>query len=118
MIDPTMVELKCYERRPHLWPPIVTDPKLASIALILAVAEMENRYRTLAECGVPGANRLDPDFADDLHPGTRDVGIENRWSAGVEATCFWRPVVRLGFASDCIGRAKTPGVVPAHLLDL
>ncbi|MBV9496762.1 MAG: DNA translocase FtsK 4TM domain-containing protein, partial [Acidobacteria bacterium] len=52
MIDPKMVELKIYEDIPHLLHPIVTDPKLASNALIWAVQEMENRYRTLAECGV------------------------------------------------------------------
>jgi S-DNA-T family DNA segregation ATPase FtsK/SpoIIIE len=52
MIDPKMVELKIYEDIPHLLHPIVTDPKLASNALIWSVAEMENRYRTLAECGV------------------------------------------------------------------
>src|SRR5204863_6385302 len=52
MIEPKMVELKIYEDNPHLLHPIVTDPKLASNALIWAVAEMENRYRTLAECGV------------------------------------------------------------------
>ena len=52
MIDPKMVELKIYEDIPHLLHPIITDPKLASNALIWAVNEMENRYRTLAECGV------------------------------------------------------------------
>jgi S-DNA-T family DNA segregation ATPase FtsK/SpoIIIE len=52
MIDPKMVELKIYEDIPHLLHPIVTDPKLASNALIWAVNEMENRYRTLSECGV------------------------------------------------------------------
>jgi S-DNA-T family DNA segregation ATPase FtsK/SpoIIIE len=52
MIDPKMVELKVYEDIPHLLHPIITDPKLASTALIWAVNEMENRYRTLSECGV------------------------------------------------------------------
>ena len=52
MIDPKMVELKIYEGIPHLLHPIVTDPRLASNALIWAVNEMENRYRTLSECGV------------------------------------------------------------------
>ncbi|MEA2491482.1 MAG: segregation ATPase FtsK/SpoIIIE, family, partial [Acidobacteriota bacterium] len=47
-----MVELKVYEDIPHLLHPIITDPKLASTALIWAVNEMENRYRTLSECGV------------------------------------------------------------------
>ena len=45
MIDPKMVELKIYEDIPHLLHPIVTDPKLASNALLWAVQEMENRYR-------------------------------------------------------------------------
>jgi len=52
MIDPKMVELKIYEDIPHLLHPIITDPKQASTSLIWAVNEMENRYRTLAECGV------------------------------------------------------------------
>ena len=52
MIDPKMVELKVYEDIPHLLHPIITDPKLASHALIWAVNEMEMRYRTLSECGV------------------------------------------------------------------
>ena len=52
MIDPKMVELKIYEDIPHLLHPIITDPKFASNALIWSVNEMENRYRTLAECGV------------------------------------------------------------------
>ncbi len=52
MIDPKMVELKVYEDIPHLLHPIITDPKLASTALIWAVNEMESRYRTLSECGV------------------------------------------------------------------
>ena len=52
MIDPKMVELKIYEDVPHLLHPIITDPKAASNALIWAVNEMENRYRSLSECGV------------------------------------------------------------------
>jgi DNA segregation ATPase FtsK/SpoIIIE, S-DNA-T family len=52
MIDPKMVELKVYEDIPHLIHPIVTDPKLAANALVWTVQEMENRYRTLAGCGV------------------------------------------------------------------
>jgi len=52
MIDPKMVELKIYEDIPHLLHPIITDPKQASTALIWSVNEMENRYRTLSECGV------------------------------------------------------------------
>ena len=67
MIDPKMVEMKVYEDIPHLLHPIITDPKLASTALIWAVNEMENRYRTLAECGVRNIDQYnallkDPDL--------------------------------------------------------
>jgi DNA segregation ATPase FtsK/SpoIIIE, S-DNA-T family len=66
MIDPKMVELKVYEDIPHLLHPIITDPKFASQALIWAVNEMENRYRSLAECGVRNIDQFnsllkDPD---------------------------------------------------------
>jgi len=52
MIDSKMAELKIYADIPHLLHPIIADPRLAITALIWAVSEMENRYRTLAECGV------------------------------------------------------------------
>ena len=66
MIDPKMVELKIYEDVPHLLHPIITDPKAASNALIWAVNEMENRYRSLSECGVRNIDQFnsllkDPD---------------------------------------------------------
>jgi len=52
MIDSKMASLKIYEEIPHLLHPIVSDPTLGNNALLWAVSEMENRYRTLAECGV------------------------------------------------------------------
>ena len=72
MIDPKMVELKIYEDIPHLLHPIVTDPKLASNALIWAVAEMENRYRTLAEVGVRNVDQYNALLKDpDAHRRAR-----------------------------------------------
>jgi S-DNA-T family DNA segregation ATPase FtsK/SpoIIIE len=72
MIDPKMVELKIYEDIPHLLHPIVTDPKLASNALIWAVNEMENRYRTLAECGVRNIDQYNALLKDpDAHRRAR-----------------------------------------------
>jgi S-DNA-T family DNA segregation ATPase FtsK/SpoIIIE len=52
MVDPKMLELSVYDSIPHLLAPVVTDPKKASDALKWAVAEMESRYRSLAEYGV------------------------------------------------------------------
>jgi S-DNA-T family DNA segregation ATPase FtsK/SpoIIIE len=51
MIDPKRLELAVYEGIPHLWRPVSTDPKAAARELILAVKEMDRRYKLMAECG-------------------------------------------------------------------
>ena len=51
MVDPKMLELSVYEGIPHLLSPVVTQPKKASEMLRAVVAEMERRYRHLAEKG-------------------------------------------------------------------
>ncbi len=68
MVDPKMLELSVYEGIPHLLSPVVTQPKKAAETLRAIVAEMERRYRQLAEKGnknidsynkaVPEAERL------------------------------------------------------------
>ena len=52
MIDPKVVELSVYNGIPHLFIPVVTDPKKAAGALNWAVSEMTNRYNAFAEYGV------------------------------------------------------------------
>lgn len=52
MIDPKVVELSVYNGIPHLFIPVVTDPKKAAGALNWAVAEMEERYNKFAEYNV------------------------------------------------------------------
>ena len=52
MIDPKVVELSVYNGIPHLFIPVVTDPKKAAGALHWAVAEMEDRYQKFAERNV------------------------------------------------------------------
>lgn len=52
MIDPKMVELGIYNGIPHLYIPVVTDPKKAAGALQWAVVEMLKRYRLFSELGV------------------------------------------------------------------
>ena len=52
MIDPKVVELSVYNGIPHLFIPVVTDPKKAAGALNWAVAEMTDRYQKFAQYGV------------------------------------------------------------------
>jgi len=52
MIDPKMVELGVYNGIPHLYVPVVTDPKKAAGALQWSVVEMLKRYRLFSDIGV------------------------------------------------------------------
>ncbi len=52
LIDPKQLELALYASLPHLILPVVTDAKMASIALLWACQEMERRYSILKEFGV------------------------------------------------------------------
>jgi DNA segregation ATPase FtsK/SpoIIIE, S-DNA-T family len=51
LVDPKMLELSLYNDIPHLLTPVVTQPKRAAETLRALVAEMERRYRALAEKG-------------------------------------------------------------------
>lgn len=51
-IDPKRIELGVYRNIPHLKAEVVVEPKKAANALRWAVAEMERRYRLLAEVHV------------------------------------------------------------------
>jgi len=52
MIDPKRVELQGYNGLPHLAAPVLVESHQAAAALRWAVAEMERRYRLLAQEGV------------------------------------------------------------------
>jgi S-DNA-T family DNA segregation ATPase FtsK/SpoIIIE len=52
LIDPKRIELGVYSEIPHLKTEVVMEPKKAANALRWAVAEMERRYRLLAELHV------------------------------------------------------------------
>lgn len=52
MIDPKRVEFTPYNGIPHLYIPVVTEPKEASSALAWGVAEMERRLKVFSGLGV------------------------------------------------------------------
>jgi S-DNA-T family DNA segregation ATPase FtsK/SpoIIIE len=61
LVDPKKVELSVYNDIPHLITPVVSDPKKAALGLKKVVAEMDRRFKLLAQEGVrniDGYNRL------------------------------------------------------------
>ena len=65
LIDPKKVEFNVYKDIPHLYAPIVSDPKKAAGALASAVAEMERRFELIEEVGVRDINNYNAITADD-----------------------------------------------------
>lgn len=51
ILDPKRVEFTAYSNLPHLYTPIIKEPKTAIKALNWAVQEMERRYEVLSEHG-------------------------------------------------------------------
>ena len=49
LIDPKVVELSIFSTLPHLFCPVVTDPKKAAGALRWAVNEMDSRYKKMGD---------------------------------------------------------------------
>ncbi len=96
LIDPKMLEFQSYEGIPHLLRPVITEPKSAARGLGWVVAEMERRYKLLAEAGVRNIdayNRkvagLHETFAEHNAPGVEQPELpmqflseEERLSAG------------------------------------
>ncbi len=56
MIDPKRVEFSCYNGLPHLYVPVVTEPRQAASALQWAVSEMERRLKLFERAGAREIN--------------------------------------------------------------
>ena len=75
LVDPKRLELGNYEGVPHLYTPIITEPKLASNALRNAVREMERRLKVLAAKGVRNIDQYNRLF-DNSTPNLFEDGSE------------------------------------------
>ena len=65
LIDPKKVEFAVYRDLPHLYCPIISDPKKAAGALNSAVNEMERRFELIEEVGVRNLAGYNEITADD-----------------------------------------------------
>ncbi len=65
LIDPKRLELNLYDGIPHLFTPIVTEPKQAANVLRRATMEMERRLKLLAEQGVRNIEQYNKLFEED-----------------------------------------------------
>jgi len=75
LVDPKRLELGVYEGVPHLYTPIITEPKVAANALRNAVREMERRLKLLAERSVRNIEQYNRLF-DRETPSLFDSGRE------------------------------------------
>lgn len=65
LVDPKVVELKMYEKIPHLLHPVVTQPEVAVQALKWACWEMDRRYEVLAKARVRNIAGFNQKFKED-----------------------------------------------------
>ena len=110
MIDPKMLELALYEGIPHLWRPVITEPKAAARGLLLAVREMERRYKVMAERGARNIETYNRTVAD-----VQGVLPFQTESAMAESPLYLSEEERLSAGETTAAAGRDPQTPPAPL---
>ncbi|MGH9487380.1 MAG: DNA translocase FtsK [Terriglobales bacterium] len=78
LVDPKRLELGLYDGIPHLYTPIITEPKQAANALRNATREMERRLKLLASHGVRNIAQYNRRFEEQSPSLFENLGEDNR----------------------------------------
>jgi DNA segregation ATPase FtsK/SpoIIIE, S-DNA-T family len=77
IMDPTYLELQCYNDLPHLIMPVITDPKKATTALDWVCREMDKRNQILLDAGVRNLDEYNAKIGPDETPLPHIIIIVN-----------------------------------------
>lgn len=77
LIDPKMVELTAFEDIPHLWAPVITDPKKATLVLDWLVKEMETRYTLFSKIRVMKIDTYNQLGEEEIKSRLKEIAMNN-----------------------------------------
>ena len=107
MIDPKVVELAPFDGIPHMLHPVVTDMKLAAVALRWAVDEMERRYQLFATAGTKNILTFNH-WVERVQRGELPIPEPSE----VEALTADGAVIALPASKDGVDGISLPGKLP------
>ncbi len=87
MVDPKVVELKVFNTLPHMFIPVVTEPKKVPAALKWLLGEMEQRYQIFAKANVRnivGYNTRKPDEKEKAESQSSLEGLDPLGADAIE----------------------------------